>query len=213
VLRFDAPDWDAYLAGLASRKRIRTKRELRAYAEAGFRTVVREGPDALTDSIVDLQVALRAKYDLPGGRSRVQRDFDAVRETVGDDAVVLSAERAGETLGFVLYLRSGRALYGRTAGFDDQVSGVYFALTYHETVRWSLAHGVRSIWYGLAAYDAKKLRGCDLEPRRGWFRFTGLGHDLLTEALHLQSGSEHDRLRRLNPRATPHQKETEPTCP
>lgn len=43
VLRFDAPDWDAYLAGLASRKRIRTKRELRAYAEAGFRTVIREG--------------------------------------------------------------------------------------------------------------------------------------------------------------------------
>ncbi|MFD8259357.1 GNAT family N-acetyltransferase [Streptomyces griseoluteus] len=195
VLRLDAPDWDAYLAGLASRKRVRANRELREYAEAGFRTVVREGPQALSDPIVDLQVALRAKYGLPGGRPRVQRDFDAIRETVGDSCLVLSAERDGETLGFVLYLRAGQALYGRTAGFDDdRARGVYFALTYHETIRWALAHGVREIWYGLAAYEAKKLRGCELEARHGWFRFTGEGHADLDETVRLQGASEHYRL-------------------
>lgn len=195
VLRLHAPDWDTYLAGLASRKRRRAHRELGEYADAGFRTVVREGPEALSDSIVDLQVALRAKYGLPGGRPRVQRDFDAIRETVGDSCLVLSAVRDGETLGFVLYLRAGRALYGRTAGFDDdRAKGVYFALTYHETIRWALAHGVREIWYGLAAYDAKKLRGCDLEARHGWFRFTGEGSADLEETVRLQGASERDRL-------------------
>ncbi|MDG9712472.1 GNAT family N-acetyltransferase [Streptomyces sp. DH10] len=203
VLRLDAPDWDAYLAGLVSRKRMRVNRELREYAEAGFRTVVREGPEALSDPIVDLQVALRAKYGLPGGRPRVQRDFDAIRETVGDSCLALSAERDGETLGFVLYLRAGQALYGRTAGFDDdRAKGVYFALTYHETVRWALAHDVREIWYGLAAYEAKKLRGCDLEARHGWFRFTGVGRAELEETLRLQGASEHDRLLSLGPDST-----------
>lgn len=195
VLRLDAPDWDTYLAGLVSRKRQRVKSELRAYAGAGFRTVVREGPGALSDAIVDLQVALRAKYGLPGGRARVQRDFDALRETVGDSCLVFSAERDGETLGFVLYLRAGRSLYGRTAGFDaDRAKGVYFALTYHETIRWALAHGVREIWYGLAAYEAKRLRGCDLEARHGWFRFTGAGRGDLDEIVRLQGACEHHRL-------------------
>jgi predicted N-acyltransferase len=197
VMRLDAPDWETYLAGLTSRKRSRVLGELRNYTAAGFTTVVREGPGALSGPIVDLQVKLRAKYGLPGGHERVQRDFDALRETVGDSCMVISAERDGETLGFVLYLRSGHAMYGRTAGFHEDAKGVYFALTYHETYRWALAHGVREIWYGLAAYDAKKLRGCDLEARHGWFRFTGTGATELGEALRLQGTSERDRLRGL----------------
>lgn len=197
VLRLETPSWEDYLTGLSSRKRIRVKREMRGYAEAGFHTVIREGPDALTDSVIDLQVALRAKYGLPGGRARVQRDLDAMRETVGDSMVVITAERDGATHGFVLHLRAGDAIYGRTAGFSDDARGVYFTLTYHETIRWSLAHGIRSIWYGLAAYQAKKLRGCAIEPRLGWFRFTGAGAGSLAEALRLQSASEHDRLRDL----------------
>ncbi|MEU3920216.1 GNAT family N-acetyltransferase [Streptomyces sp. NPDC029004] len=203
VMRLTAADWDTYLAGLVSKKRVRTNRELRQYAQDGFRTVIREGPDALTDSIVDLQVGLRAKYGLPGGRPRVQRDFDAIRETVGDSILVVSAERDGETLGFILYLRSGDALYGRTAGFDDdRARGVYFVLTYYDTVRWCLANGIRNIWYGLAAYEAKRLRGCDLEPRHGWFRFAGAGHKTLTETVRLQSTGEDSRLRSLGPNST-----------
>ncbi|MBL3668507.1 GNAT family N-acetyltransferase [Streptomyces sp. M2CJ-2] len=203
VLRLNAQDWDGYLAALTSRKRNRLRRELRDYHEAGFTTVIRHGADALTDSVVDLQVALRAKYGLPGGRARVQRDFDAIRETVGDSCMVVSAEREDETLGFVLYLRSGQALYARTAGFDaDRARGVYFSLTYHETVRWSLANDVREIWYGLAAYEAKRLRGCDIEPRRGWFRFTGDGHRTLTDTVRLQGDSEDQRLRSLGPHRT-----------
>ncbi|MFD8155134.1 GNAT family N-acetyltransferase [Streptomyces sp. NPDC059720] len=197
VMRLYAPDWETYLAGLTSRKRSRVLNELRGYTDAGFTTVVREGPGSLSDPIVDLQVKLRAKYGLPGGRARVQRDFDALRETVGDSCTVISAERDGETVGFVLYLRAGRALYGRTAGFHEDAKGVYFALTYHETYRWALAHGVREIWYGLAAYHAKKVRGCDLEARHGWFRFTGAGAPELEEVLRLQGTSETDRLRSL----------------
>ncbi|MFJ3997710.1 GNAT family N-acetyltransferase [Streptomyces parvus] len=203
VLRLNVPDWDGYVAALASRKRVRLRRELRDYAEAGFTTVIRHGADALTGSVVDLQVALRAKYGLPGGRARVERDFDAIRETVGDSCLVFTAERDGEALGFVLCLRAGNALYARTAGFDeDRARGVYFSLTYHEAVRWSLANGVREIWYGLAAYEAKRLRGCDIEPRRGWFRFTGDGHRTLTDTVRLQGVSEDERLRGLGPHRT-----------
>lgn len=203
VLRLEASDWDEYLAGLANRKRKRLTRELREYAEAGFTTVIREGTGAFTDSIVDLQVALRAKYGLPGGRARVQRDLGAIRETVGDSAVILSAERDGEALGFVLYLRSGDTLYARTAGFDeDRARGVYFALNYHESVRWALGSGIRAIWYGFSTYEAKTQRGCALEPRQGWFRFTGEGREILTETVRLQGGSERDRLRSLDPTGT-----------
>jgi predicted N-acyltransferase len=180
-------DWDGYLAGLSKRRRYQARKELRSYDSDGYRTVVRTGPEAFSEDLVGLQVAHRAKYGLPGGADRVRRDLDALRDDLGDSCVVLTAERGDEVASFTVYLRARDALFARTGGTLPDARGCYFAVDYHETVRWALQNGVRRIHYGMAAYEAKITRGCELRPRWGWFSFGGAQADTFREVLALQS--------------------------
>jgi uncharacterized protein len=203
VLELADTSWEGYVASLSKRRRQRLRKELRDYTEAGFSTVVRTGPDAIDDDVVALQVEHRTKHGLPGGNDRVRRDFDAVREELGDSCIVLSAERDGRMVGFVLCLRTREGLFARTAGFAPDAQGCYFALAYHETARWAVEHGIRRIHYGLATYEAKFARGCELRPRWGWFAFQGAQSDTYREVLALQSQSIERRLALVGAAATP----------
>ncbi|MFJ3880230.1 GNAT family N-acetyltransferase [Streptomyces sp. NPDC090077] len=200
----DAADrWESYVAGIGSRRRRGLRKEVGQYERDGFRTVVTTGPGAIDDTVVALQVTHRAKYGLPGGHERVRRDFDALREEIGESCVVLGAVREGRTLGFALFLRAGDSLFLRTVGFGPEAAGCYLALTYHEATRWALENGIRRIHYGLATYEAKFQRGCTLRPRWGWFAFHGPDADGYREVLALQSRSVERRLERVGSPATP----------
>lgn len=203
VLELADTSWEAYLAGLSKRRRYQTRKELRIYEAAGFRTVVRTGPDAINDDLVALQVAHRAKYGLPGGEDRVRRDLNAVRDELGESCVVFSAERDGRMGSFTLYLRTRDALFARTGGTAPDAKGCYFAVDYHETARWAVEHGIRRIHYGMAAYEAKVTRGCELRPRWGWFAFQGTQADTYREVLALQSQSIERQLGLVGAPATP----------
>ncbi len=203
VLELAATSWEGYLAGLSKRRRYQTRKELRIYEDAGFRTVVRTGPDAFTEDLVALQVAHRAKYGLPGGEDRVRRDLNAVRDELGESCVVFSAERDGRMASFTLYLRTRDALFARTGGTLPDARGCYFAVDYHETARWAVENGIRRIHYGMAAYEAKVTRGCELRPRWGWFAFQGAQADTYREVLELQSQSIERQLSLVGAPATP----------
>jgi len=206
VLELPETSWDGYLAGLSKRRRYQVRKELRNYEAEGFRTVIRTGPDAITDvldDLVALQVAHRAKYGLPGGEDRVRRDLIAVRDELGESCVVLSAERDGRMASFVLYLRTRDALFARTGGTAPDARGCYFAVDYHETARWAVENGIRRIHYGMAAYEAKVTRGCELRPRWGWFAFDGAQADTYREVLALQSQSIERQLELVGAPATP----------
>lgn len=189
VLELPDTSWEGYLAGLSKRRRYQARKELRIYEAAGFRTVIRTGPDAFSEDLVALQVAHRAKYGLPGGEDRVRRELYAVRDELGESCVVFSAERDGQMSSFTLYLRTRDALFARTGGTLPDAKGCYFAVDYHETARWAVVNGIRRVHYGMAAYEAKVTRGCGLRPRWGWFAFQGAQADTYREVLELQSQS------------------------
>ncbi|WP_431981512.1 GNAT family N-acetyltransferase [Streptomyces qinglanensis] len=189
--------WEEYMAALSSRRRTRLRKELKDYAAAGYRTVARTGPEAVDDEVIALQIAHRAKYGLPGGEERVRRDFEGIRRELGEDCLVLGTEYEGRLVGFVLYLRTAHALFARTAGFAPEAHGCYLTLTYHETARWAVGNGVRRVHYGLAAYEAKFARGCELRPRWGWFAFQGDQAGTYAELLDLQSRSIERHLDRV----------------
>jgi hypothetical protein len=189
VLELADTSWEGYLAGLSKRRRYQARKELRVYEAAGFRTVVRTGADAFSEDLVALQVAHRAKYGLPGGEDRVRRDLYAVRDELGESCVVFTAERDGQIGSFTLYLRTRDALFARTGGTLPDAKGCYFAVDYHETARWAVENGIRRVHYGMAAYEAKVTRGCELRPRWGWFAFGGAQADRYREVLELQSQS------------------------
>lgn len=189
VLELADTSWQEYLAGLSKRRRYQARKELRIYQEAGFRTVIRTGPEAFSEDLVALQVAHRLKYGLPGGEERVRRDLTTVRDELGDSCVVFTAERDGRIGSFTLYLRTRDALFARTGGTAPDAKGCYFAVDYHETARWAVENGIRRIHYGMASYEAKVTRGCELRPRWGWFAFNGSQADTYREVLALQSQS------------------------
>ena len=203
VLELADTSWEGYLAGLSKRRRYQARKELRIYEEAGFRTVVRTGPDAFTEDLVALQVAHRLKYGLPGGEDRVRRDLNAVRDELGESCVVFTAERDGRIGSFTLYLRTRDALFARTGGTAPDARGCYFAVDYHETARWAVENGIRRIHYGMAAYEAKVTRGCELRPRWGWFAFQGAQADTYREVLALQSQSIERQLELVGAPAKP----------
>jgi predicted N-acyltransferase len=203
VLELADTSWEGYLAGLSKRRRYQARKELRIYEEAGFRTVVRTGPDGINEDLVALQVAHRAKYGLPGGEDRVRSDLNAVRDELGESSVVFTAERDGRIGSFTLYLRTRDALFARTGGTAPDARGCYFAVDYHETARWAVEHGIRRIHYGLAAYEAKVTRGCELRPRWGWFSFHGTHADTYRDVLALQSQSIERQLGLVGAPATP----------
>lgn len=189
VLELADTSWEGYLAGLSKRRRYQTRKELRNYQAAGYSTVVRTGPDAFSEELVALQVAHRAKYGLPGGEDRVRRELYAVGDELGESCVVFTAERDGQIGSFTLYLRTREALFARTGGTLPDAKGCYFAVDYHETARWAVENGIRRVHYGMAAYEAKVTRGCELRPRWGWFAFQGAQADTYREVLELQSQS------------------------
>jgi uncharacterized protein len=203
VLELADTSWEGYLAGLSKRRRYQARKELRIYEEAGFRTVVRTGPDAFDEDLVALQVAHRLKYGLPGGEDRVRRDLNAVRDELGESCVVFTAERDGRIGSFTLYLRTRDALFARTGGTAPDARGCYFAVDYHETARWAVENGIRRIHYGMAAYEAKVTRGCELRPRWGWFAFQGAQADTYRKVLALQSQSIERQLELVGAPANP----------
>ena len=101
------------------------------------------------------------------------------------------------------YLRTQDALFARTGGTAPDARGCYFAVDYHETARWAVGNGIRRIHYGMAAYEAKVTRGCELRPRWGWFAFHGAQADTYREVLALQSQSIERQLALVGAPATP----------
>lgn len=197
---------EEYFARLPSRRRTRLRKEKRQYVEQGLRTTVCTGPAAITDDLAVLQARLRAKHGMSGDVEPVRREFDQIREAVGDCVVVVSAERDGRLLGFALclYDKDRAELFARSAGFDYDAltGGCYLALLYQEVPAWAADHGVRRIYFGTSTYEAKRARGCTLLPLYGHLRFAGPDGDLLRRAAQLQSLGEARRLEALGAAVT-----------
>ncbi|GAB7539090.1 GNAT family N-acetyltransferase [Burkholderia sp. 3C] len=195
----EVPSFDAYLNTLNRNRRRNIQRELAEFEAGAWQVRVHTGADAITPELIALQAALRIKHGLPGDAERIGRDLHLIAATFGDDCVVISAHQGEHIDGFALYLRSHDRLYARTGGFhfDENGRSCYFPVAYYEAMRWAMTQGIRSIYYGLSAYEAKRHRGCRMEPRWGLFRFHGSHADALHAAVGLQGASEQRALSKL----------------
>lgn len=173
VLNCQAEDLDGYLASFRSRRRRPLMHERRAYLASPASSTVSVGPDALGPDLVELRCNLRAKHGVPELRKRTEVEFDSLARWCGSRLVVVRARLDGDTVGFVIYLRDGDTLYGRTAGFDydrlHEAPFCYFNIVYYDTLEWGLPRGIRRLELGIGSYPGKRTRGCEFEPRFGVF--------------------------------------------
>ena len=160
-------DFDGYLAGLPRKRRFAVRRELREIAERDVvlseRTLNHDEPELLR-----LRAQLVTKY---GGTPDLEREAGSLRhlrEHFGDrNLVVVEARLGTDLLSFSIFIRDGAHWTVLMSGTDHErpdASFTYFATMFYRPAQLAPAEGITSIAYGLGTVQAKKLRGCDLNP-------------------------------------------------
>ena len=177
-----------YLAALPSKRRIEARRELRLLEETGVRIEpVDPGPgldghgldESVFDELVRLRCQLVAKYrgaqrDPAAERAKLRRIVDDV---AGGRPHVLLATAGATVLGFALFAEHHGMWHCLALGSDygDRRSRLtYFGTAYYRAAEHAYRCGVRTIGYGLGAWQAKRARGCLATPLTGWVHTTDL---------------------------------------
>ena len=175
------PTWDLelpgagfgdYLAGLPSKRRVEVRRELRRLDLAGVRIDQVDVEDVF-DDLVRLRCQLAGKYR--GGRTDPVAERAKLRgivdEVAGGRPHVLLATAGATVLGFALFAAHRDTWHCLALGSDynDPRSRLtYFGAAYYRAAELAYRHGVRTIGYGLGAWQAKRSRGCRPVPLAGW---------------------------------------------
>jgi len=161
-----------YVAALPAKRRGEARRELRQLAAAGV-DIAQVDADKAFDHLVRLRCGLVAKYrgagrDLTAERGKLRRIIDDV---AGGRPAVLLASAGGAALGFALFAEHRDQWHCLAVGtdYDDPRSRLtYFAVAYYRAAELAYHHGVRTIGYGLGAWQAKRARGCHATALSGW---------------------------------------------
>jgi uncharacterized protein len=161
-------DFDGYLATLPSRRRVATRREIRAVRELGVE--LSDQPLAATDhsGLLALRTQLVMKY---GGRADPAKEAALLDRLVAgfapENLTVVQARRDGVLLGFTLFVRDADVWTALMTGSDyanpDARLSYFMTCFYHPAVL-APQRGIRTISLGLGSWQAKRLRGCRLGP-------------------------------------------------
>jgi predicted N-acyltransferase len=151
-------DFEGFLGALSSRKRKGIRRERRE-AQAGLSFKALSG-DALTPEV------WRAFYRFYtstvdrkwGGAYLTPEFFPLLSARLGEQVVLMIAERDGRAIAGALNLRDETTLYGRNWGCAEDVPFLHFELCYYQAIDYAIAHGLQRVEAG-AQGEHKIQRG------------------------------------------------------
>lgn len=154
----DYPDFDAFLASLASRKRKNIRKERKA-AQDGV-TIKRLTGDDLKAEHWD--IFYRCYLDTgrrKWGSPYLNREFFArIHETMADDIVLIMAWMDGDPVAAALNFIGSDALYGRNWGALVHKPFLHFELCYYQAIEAALERGLPRVEAG-AQGEHKLARG------------------------------------------------------
>ena len=151
--------FDDFLAALSSRKRKTIRKERATALEAGLTVKYLRGPE-ISESSWD---AFHHFYQDTGsrkwGRPYLNRKFfSLLGERMGNDCLLIVAERAGRPIAGALNLIGGDCLYGRYWGMTEHHPCLHFELCYYQAIDWAIAHKLPRVEAG-AQGEHKLARG------------------------------------------------------
>ncbi len=161
-----APSFQRYLEGLSSSRRKSARREMQRFATSGL-TVERRLLSECAEEVVPLAANLQRRYGHQTDSAVLSAELRVQSELLDQRSTVLVCRDRGRAVGFSLLYRWEDVLYGRMAGFDYQTggrAGAYFNLAFYEPIRLGYELGVGRYHLGMAAWQAKVMRGAILEP-------------------------------------------------
>jgi len=168
-------DLDGYIAHLAGRspRAARTVRyELRHNRQSGIE--IRQLPTELKyaqmlDSWSRNHCQRKNGIELPYDANVLAR---LVAESP-EDLLIFEAHRAGERLGMLGVVRCEEVGWAAWIGLLDQEGRgafTYFNLVFYHLAAHAASLGIRRLLYGTLAYEAKRIRGCEILPGTTYYR-------------------------------------------
>jgi uncharacterized protein len=167
--------FDDFLGALSSRKRKVIKRERRD-AQEGLTFKALSGPDLTRDVWDSFYNFYTSTVDRKwGGAYLTPEFFPLLGERLGNNIVLMIAERDGRPIAGALNLRSRDVLYGRNWGSTEDVPFLHFELCYYQAIDYAIAHGMKRVEAG-AQGEHKIQRGYLPQPTYSahWIKHAGL---------------------------------------
>ncbi len=148
-----------FLAVLSSRKRKTIRKERETALAPGITVKALRGAE-ITEAYWD---AFFVFYQDTGSRKwgrpyLNRRFFSLLGDRMGNDCLLIVAERAGKPIAAALNLIGGDCLYGRYWGATEQHPCLHFELCYYQAIEWAIAAGLPRVEAG-AQGDHKLARG------------------------------------------------------
>jgi uncharacterized protein len=161
-------DFDGYLASLPGRRRRDVRQELDRLAAAGVQLAVGPLSPERVPELARLEQNLLRRHGNPRQPEAVERSLARLASRFAGSALVSTATRGHQALGFLVLLPWRDELHARNAGFDREAGGdlpLYFGTCFYAPVAHAIEHGFNVIDYAGGAADAKLARGCRLVPQ------------------------------------------------
>ena len=150
--------FDDFLGALASRKRKAIKRERRE-AQEGLVFRALSGAELTPEVWRAFYKFYTSTVDRKwGGAYLTPEFFTLLGERLGEQVVLMVAERDGRPIAGALNLRSADVLYGRNWGSTEDVPFLHFELCYYHAIDYAIAHGMKRVEAG-AQGELKIQRG------------------------------------------------------
>jgi predicted N-acyltransferase len=169
VIRVEWSSVEEYVLAQPRRRRPPIRRELREFEGAGYTVEIGTlGP--VVDEAAALLARLQKRYGHADTADDMRRYLASQAEALDPASVVFLLRRGGRLVGFALFYAVEGVLYGRAAGFEyEALDGrfEYFNLSVYLPLRYAIEHGFRELRLGPGSYEAKALRGAELEPLWG----------------------------------------------
>lgn len=142
-------DFDAFLATLSSRKRKQIKKERREALPEGL-TIAALSGDEIKEHHWD---AFFVFYQENGARKwgtpyLTRTFFSLLGERMGDQVVLVMAERDGRPIAGALNLVGDGTLYGRNWGCIEDHRFLHFEACYYQAIEYAIKHGLGRVEAG-----------------------------------------------------------------
>ncbi|MBT6440863.1 MAG: N-acetyltransferase, partial [Alphaproteobacteria bacterium] len=142
-------DFDAFLATLSSRKRKQIKKERREALPEGL-TITALSGDEIKEHHWD---AFFVFYQENGARKwgtpyLTRTFFSLLGERMGDQVVLVMAERDGRPIAGALNLMGDGTLYGRNWGCIEDHRFLHFEACYYQAIDYAIKHGLGRVEAG-----------------------------------------------------------------
>jgi uncharacterized protein len=186
-------DFGDYLDEFSAVKRKKVKRERRRVQESGIEIEVLSGTQMSDVQWEVLSEFYRTTFLRKGGTPTLAAGFfREIGRTMGEQLVLVLAQRKGRYIAGAINLRGPTALYGRHWGCSEEFHSLHFEACYYQGIEYCIRHGLRRFEPG-AQGEHKVSRGFLPTPTWSvhWIAHAGLrtaiGEFLARESVMMQN--------------------------